>query len=187
MIAKIKFLPQPQNTKSNTFMDQTKVNTFGLNAICNRDRSKPFVFLFSTRGSNKTHFPKMSVLFAFWDPQFYLTTFFSFSFIIVKQWSGSDWKNCGWEKINLTGFKPRSISNSNRNFKWIQFLNYYNKIETASLVNLIHSLHIFLVFIGHATRAHIWNISQYISHNDVLISHDKCNSLCKHATHYIQN
>lgn len=78
MIAKIKFLPQPQNTKSNTFMDQTKVNTFGLNAICNRDRSKPFVFLFSTRGSNKTHFPKMSVLFAFWDPQFYLTTFFFF-------------------------------------------------------------------------------------------------------------
>lgn len=82
------------------------------------------------------------------------------------------------KKINLTGFKPRSISNSNRNFKWIQFLNYYNKIETASLVNLIHSLHIFLVFIkiyklnvkilGHATRAHIWNISQYISHNDVL-------------------
>lgn len=102
------------------------------------------------------------------------------------------------KKINLTGFKPRSISNSNRNFKWIQFLNYYNKIETASLVNLIHSLHIFLVFIkiyklnvkilGHATRAHIWNISQYISHNDVLkkkrkkISHDKCNSRCKHFT-----
>lgn len=82
------------------------------------------------------------------------------------------------EKINLTGFKPRSISNSNRIFKWIQFLNYYNKIETASLVNLIHSLHIFFVFIkiyklnvkilGHATRAlHVWNISQYISHNDM--------------------